>query len=202
MLVAALPLNTIFMRWRLVVLAQENKHKFSITEYLSLFEQEIISDTPSTELLNGEIFELSPLGFRHAKTQQLIQNFLITAMGTSDVYQNGSIIAGDNDMPEPDIYVLKEKVKIEKNYPTAEQLKLVVEVADSTIRTDTVNDGSSKLGIYARACIATVWVVDVDKQVIHEFTEPKASIYQNCKIHFGETTLFGRAVSINPLIAE
>ncbi len=145
------------------MLAQENKHKFSITEYLSLFEQEIISMTPSTELLNGEIFELSPLGFRHAKTQPLIQNFLITAMGTSDVYQKGSIIAGDHDMPEPDIYVLKDKVKIEKNYPAAEQLRLVVEVADSTIRTDTVNDGSSKLGIYARACIATVWVVDVEK---------------------------------------
>lgn len=183
------------------MLAQTTHHKFSVQEYLALYDKGIVPATPKTELINGEIVELSPLGHRHAKTQQLIQNFLRQALARDDVFITGSIIASEHSMPEPDVYVLKPQARIQGNFPTADQVLMVVEVADSTLNSDLVNNGGGKLGIYAQAGIARVWVVDVNNTAIHDFESPAGAIFQSCKVHLGSLTLGQHSVLVSQLIA-
>lgn len=184
------------------MLAQAAHHKFSVREYLALYDNGIVPANPKTELINGEIIELSPLGHRHAKTQQRIQKFLQQALASDEVYVTGSIIAGELNMPEPDVYVLKSDAGVQGNYPLAEQVLMVVEVADSTINTDLINNGSSKLGIYASAGISRVWVVDVSNSAIHEFEQPNGSIYQQCKVHLGTVHWMQHSIPLKQLIAQ
>ena len=68
------------------MLAPTNRHKFNIDEYLNLSAKGIFSENTKTELLNGEIIELSPLGYRHAKTQQLISRLLQITLHSETVF--------------------------------------------------------------------------------------------------------------------
>ncbi len=181
------------------MLAQQIRRKFSVEEYIALFRLAVVENA-KTELIDGEIVELSPLGFRHAKTQQLMWRFLASRYGGDDVYQSGSIIVDDSNMLEPDVFVLGPDAHIKDNYPTADQLLLVVEVADSTIATDLLNDGTGKLASYAKSGTPIVWVVDVTAGSIYEFSDPKHSIYQTCKIHVGPTEMLGESVNVSNLI--
>ena len=184
------------------MLAQETRHKFSVKEYLALSDNRILPETPRTELINGEIIELSPLGFRHAKTQQLIHNFLVHHYSDKEVYQNGSIFVDDKNMVEPDIFVLPADAVVEDNYPNAGKMTMIVEVADSTTKSDLLNDGTGKLSSYAVCQVPVVWVVNVESTSIYEFSHPEDAVYKDCKIHQGASILLGLDVEISELIAK
>jgi len=181
------------------VLAQQIRRKFSVEEYIALFQQNIVTGS-KTELIDGEVIELSPLGFRHAKTQQLLQRFLASQYCAADVYQTGSVIVDQNNMLEPDVYVLRPDTRVEDNYPKAAQLLLAVEVADSTIASDRLNDGQGKLGAYAKGSVPTVWVMDINAMSLYVFSEPKCAIYSQCVVHTGDTEILGKTLTIRELI--
>ncbi len=165
----------------LVMLALKNTHVFTSGEYLKLFESNILDKNSRTELIDGEIIQLAPLGFKHAKTQKQLAAFIAQALNSDDVYTTGSTTADANSMPEPDIFVLKPGVQVENNYPHLSQISMVVEVADSTLNTDLINDGTGKLAKYAQCHVELVWVVDVEKKAIHQFTDPRNGYYTTMK---------------------
>jgi Uma2 family endonuclease len=183
------------------MLAEDQRYKFTVNEYLSLFEKGVLSRDIKTELINGEIIQLSPEGYRHYKTRQLIQHFLQGVFGWQDVFPGGSVITGINDMPEPDLFVTKS-ADVHGNYLEASQLYLVVEVGDSTARKDLVNDGKGRLAKYAAAGVDVAWVVDVQDKAIHEFTQPSGVVYQHRLIHRGKSTLRGCEVDVDTLISD
>jgi Uma2 family endonuclease len=159
------------------MLAAKTPHFFSSEEYLKLFENGVFEPGVRTELINGEIIQLAPLGFKHAKTQQLIAHFIAAALQPKDVFTTGSTLADRHNMLEPDVFVLKPNVTIANNYPHLDQIILVVEVADSTFLADMNNDGTGKLAVYARCKVPTVWVVEVSQRKIHVLTQPTADRY-------------------------
>ena len=55
------------------------------------------------------------------------------------------------------------------SHPTAADALLVVEVADTTLRYDL----EIKRPLYARAGVAELWIVDIDRRELHVFREPK-----------------------------
>ena len=135
-------------------------------------------------------------------TQQLLQRFLASQYCASDVYQTGSIIVDQNNMLEPDVYVLRPDTRVEDNYPNAAQLLLFVEVADSTIASGRINDGQGKLGAYAKGGVPTVWVVDINTMSLYEFSEPKRAVYSQCDVHVGDTKLLGKTLTISELVTD
>lgn len=74
-------------------------------------------------------------------------------------------------MPEPDIAVTAEP-EGEGLIPLS-SLALIVEVADTTLRTDL----GRKAKIYAREGVAEYWVVDVRKALIHQLWAPVDGVY-------------------------
>lgn len=58
--------------------------------------------------------------------------------------------------------------------PTQDDTPLIIEVADSTIR----SDRREKIPLYAAAGIPEVWLVDVNTKVVERHTEPRDGQYR------------------------
>jgi Uma2 family endonuclease len=85
--------------------------------------------------------------------------------------QNPVFVPQSNSAPEPDLAWLRAK-KYE-DHATPEDVFLVIEVAESTIRLDTV----VKAAIYAEGGITDYWVVDIASRVVHVHRQIAQSKY-------------------------
>lgn len=59
-------------------------------------------------------------------------------------------------------------------HPTAEDVQLVIEVSDTTLKFDR----GQKLALYARHGVPEVWVVDLVNDQLHCMSQPLAERYQ------------------------
>ena len=77
-------------------------------------------------------------------------------------------------MPQPDVALLKPRAdSYASSHPTAADVILVVEVADTTLRFDI----DTKIPLYARFGISEAWVVDLQERALRVFRDPSASGY-------------------------
>jgi len=132
------------------------------------------------ELIEGVI--LSKMGQKrpHANTLIRISNWLEDICGNKYVQSQLPIditLADDETTePEPDVAVSIQRIQdYEDGHPIPEHLLLVVEVADTTLRTDKV----TKAKLYARAGIVEYWIADTKSRTITVHREPQNGKYQS-----------------------
>ncbi len=78
-------------------------------------------------------------------------------------------------MPQPDLALLKPRAdSYTRSHPTAADVLLVVEVADSTLPFDI----GTTIPLYAGCGIAEAWVVDVQERAVRVFRDPSPSGYR------------------------
>lgn len=116
------------------------------------------------ELLDGEIITMSPQNPPHASITSRIAYALMRLLGsTVSVRVQLPIVLNDWSEPEPDIAVcLPDPDDYEREHPRADQVLLVIEVADASL----VYDRSEKGAAYASNGIPEYWIVNlVDRQI-------------------------------------
>ncbi|WP_293149880.1 MULTISPECIES: Uma2 family endonuclease [unclassified Microcoleus] len=102
---------------------------------------------------------------------------------------NNPVRLNDNSEPEPDLaLVVPDPLYYEECHPTPSEVYLIIEVADTTLRTDL----GIKATIYALSGIADYWVLDVHNRQLHVFREPSQDGYQSIAV-------LGDDASISPL---
>jgi Uma2 family endonuclease len=148
---------------------------FTVTEYEQMIEAGIFGEDDRIELLDGEIVQMSPIGSRHAACVNRLNRLLTQILGqTAIVSVQNPIRLGDFSEPEPDLTVLTNRDDFYvQAHPVAEDVLLLIEVADSSLATDR----TVKLPLYARAGIPEVWLVDVDAGMVDAYRTPSASGY-------------------------
>ena len=112
------------------------------------------------ELIEGEIIEMPAIGSRHFTSVLLTSRALQKAFGGGQlvVPQNG-FDAGPRSEPQPDVAVYEGNIRdFTDALPTT--ALLVVEVADSTLR----SDRDKKARLYASRGIAEYWIVNLREQ--------------------------------------
>jgi len=137
------------------------------------------------ELLEGEIFYMSPIGSRHAGVVNALGEVLITKLaGRATVIVQSPLRLQTRSEPEPDVMVARRRRDFYRGaHPTAEDVLLVIEVSDSSLWTDR----AVKLPMYARHGVVEVWLVDLAANVVHVHTGPSADCYaQVCTVRPGE----------------
>ena len=83
------------------------------------------------------------------------------------------ITLGDSE-PEPDVMMVRGDTRQYRDrHPGAEDVALVVEVADSTIE----RDRGIKKEMYARAGIPVYWIINLVERLIEVYEEPVGSDY-------------------------
>ncbi|GAB5519148.1 MAG: Uma2 family endonuclease [Rhodothermales bacterium] len=151
-------------------------YRLSTGDYHKMAEAGVFNpETPRVELLDGQIIVMSPVGNRHfycvnelnwAIAERLVQ----TGRRNLRVSIQNPIRLNDHSEPEPDLVLMQQVDHI----PTPDEVYLVIEVSDSTLR----YDQQIKRHYYAAAGIAEYWVVDLSACVIWVYTEPIEGDYQ------------------------
>jgi Uma2 family endonuclease len=151
--------------------------RFTVDEYELMGRVGVFADDERTELLNGAISVMSPIGPRHADIVDTIMESLVLATRrTVRVRVQNPVRLPPRSEPQPDIVVAKRRSGLYSSaHPTAEDTLLVVEVAESSLALDT----AVKLPIYAEQGIVEVWIVDVKAMVVRVYTDPVGKGYQS-----------------------
>ena len=162
----------------MALLVERARRLFTIEEYHRMAETGILRPHDRVELIDGEILEMSPIGSRHSSCVSNLIRVLVLGLGTRAVVspQNPVQIPVHSE-PEPDVAVLRER-SYKISTPTAEDVLLLVEVADTSLRFDR----TVKLRLYARAGIPEYWLADAGTETVTLYREPVGETYEHARV--------------------
>jgi Uma2 family endonuclease len=131
------------------------------------------------ELIEGEL--ISKMGKKrpHANAIAVVHAWLLRVFGEMYVNQEAPIDVAPEDNPtnepEPDLIVFSKPYREFTANPQPSDLRLIVEISDSTISFDLV----TKARLYARAGVAEYWVVDIPARRIVVHRNPQDGQYRS-----------------------
>jgi Uma2 family endonuclease len=171
--------------------SQAGLYHWTRGEYHRMAEAGLFDGT-HVELLDGEIWNVSPQRRPHYRTIRAVAEALEAAFGEAfDVQQQAPLGLGDDGEPEPDVAVITGSWADYEDHPTPADVKLLVEVSDSTL----TKDRTKKAHDYAQAGIIEYWIVNLVNRQMEIYRDPSPEgIYQSILI-------LGPAKSIAPLNA-
>lgn len=150
------------------------RHKIDVGAYYRMAEAGILGPRDRVELIDGEIIDMVPIGTVHSgKTIRLTSLF---ARAVADklvlVSVQGPLRLDSFNEPEPDLIVLRPRADhYQASHPSAADVLLVIEVADSSL----AYDRSVKVPLYASFGIPELWIVDVTDKAVELFAEPNCT---------------------------
>lgn len=160
------------------------RHRLTVEEFLILDEAGAFGDD-RVELIDGEIFVLSPLYKPHAEVLMALSYELFGAVrrlnSNLKSYSPVSTLIDNFNLPEPDMIVAIDDGGDRFMAPDA--VRIAIEVSASTLRHDLVK----KAALYARSGIPEYWVVDVRGRLIVRMHASGASGYaERAEFAFGD----------------
>jgi Uma2 family endonuclease len=133
-------------RRQTVLPAEITRHRFTVEEYHKMAEAGVFSEDDRVELIKGEVVEMTPIGWRHARCVSNVNMLLARFAGHRYVVSvQNPITVDEHDEPQPDLALLGELPT--ERLPGPEEILLVVEVSDTTLS----YDRNVKLPIYVHA---------------------------------------------------
>jgi len=169
--------------------------RFTLEEYHRLADLGFFTENDRIELIRGEIFEMAAKGTRHTHCcRELLEKLAVLVAGRAKLQCQDPISLPANSEPEPDFAILRLR---EDNYrfalPSAADVLLVIEIADSTLKYDQV----VKLPLYAEAGIPDYWIFNLVENHLEAYSEP----YQTLQGSFGysvkRTVLPNQAIALS-----
>lgn len=165
---------------------------FSLAEYEHMVEVGAFAGefARRLELLSGEIYEMSPIGFLHAQVVTLLTDWSYEVVPREKIVirvQNPIRVQSDDSEPQPDLVWAKRQMT-SNHHPQPADLLLLIEVADTSLELDR----GKKLSIYAKAGIQEYWIVNLIENQIEVFRNLSGRAYKDTAIYRGD-------VEIHPL---
>ncbi|MFN4814309.1 MAG: Uma2 family endonuclease [Pseudanabaena sp.] len=157
------------------------KYRLSVEQYYKMAEVGILGIEQRTELIEGEIIEMSAIGTKHAIcVSNLAELLTVQTIQIAHVRQQNPIHLSDRSEPQPDIVLVKRpSSRYADCHPQPEDIFLLIEVSDSTLK----YDREVKLPLYVKAGIAEVWIVNIEEQVFEVYSSLNQDRYEQVKIY-------------------
>lgn len=152
------------------------KRKISVEDYHKMIAAGILTEQDRVELINGEMIEMSPIGSKHSGTVNRLCTFFVKTLGDQAIVSGQNpVVLSDLSEPEPDIAILHPRDDFySRSHPQAEDVYLIIEVADSSID----YDREIKIRYYAEAGIPEYWIVDLEQRHIEAYRFPEKDYYK------------------------
>jgi Uma2 family endonuclease len=149
---------------------QLTRHRFTWDDYHALAAAGALKEDDKVELIEGEIVDMAPIGSRHAAAVDRLGRWLVMGCGTRAIVRvRGPVRVGAHSEPQPDLLALERRDDFYQDAPpTADDVLLLIEVADSSLQ----YDQAVKLPLYARAGVREVWLVDLVRNEVQVHREP------------------------------
>ena len=133
------------------------RHRFTAEEYYDLYRTGVLADSERTELVDGEVIQMAPIGSGHCATTDRINDVLMPLVSDRFIVRiQGSLKVGPRTILQPDTVLLMRR---DDFYAAADpeptDAGLVIEVSEASLR----YDRDFKVPLYASAGIVEVWIV-------------------------------------------
>jgi len=153
--------------------------RFTIEEYHRLIDLGFLTENDRVELIRGEIMQMAAKGTPHINCcRDLLRELAALVADRAKLQCQDPIVLSSNSEPEPDFAILRKRAD---NYrfalPKADDVLLVIEIADSIIK----YDQKVKIPLYAEARIPDYWIFNLVKNHLETYSEP----YQELQGGFG-----------------
>lgn len=153
--------------------------RFTLDEYHRLADLGFFTEDDRVELIRGELIQMAAKGTPHTTCcRNLLEELPKLVGGKATLQCQDPIVLPSNSEPEPDFAILKRRAD---NYlsahPSAADVLLVIEIADSTLK----YDQEVKLSLYAEAGISDYWIFNLVENHLEAYSEP----YQELQGTFG-----------------
>lgn len=154
----------------------EGRFRFTREAYHRLVQIGVLREDSPVELIDGEIFMMSPIGPLHGALVRRLMEFLVKNVpATIECSIQLPIVSGEYSEPEPDVALLhRREDDYKREHPLPSDVLLVIEVAQSSLQMDL----GRKLELYASSGILEYWVIDVDRQLVLIHQNPTGNRYQ------------------------
>ncbi|NEO56847.1 MAG: Uma2 family endonuclease [Okeania sp. SIO3B5] len=152
------------------------KRKLTVKEYYQMAEVGILKPDERVELIAGEIIKMAPIGIPDAGCVRRLNGIFNKLLsGKAIVDAQNPIDLNNESEPQPDLVLLKwrDDYYAEK-HPQPEDILLLVEVADSSIK----YDREVKVDLYAENGICEVWLININQQLVEVYRQPVENSYQ------------------------
>jgi Uma2 family endonuclease len=160
---------------QIVIESPHNLKYWTVQDYHRMSDLGILDPNQRTELIAGQIVLMTAKGTPHVITLQLLATNIQEQLGKSALIRTQDPIRLDNfSEPEPDLAIVKGTIlDYAEHHPIPEDIYLVIEVADSTLK----QDCEVKDKLYARSNIAEYWVIDIKNRQVRIFRDPTPTGY-------------------------
>jgi len=161
-----------------------HRYRLTVTEYHRLGENGIFDEDSRVEMIEGDLIVMPPIGEQHASKTRLLNRLFSLQVGDTAIVDVQNPVALDaHSEPQPDMVLLKPRPDFyESAHPCPEDVLLLIEVSDSTLR----YDRDTKVPLYAKAGIPEVWLLDVAGQRLEIYRRPSPEGYR--EIRYPEAT--------------
>ena len=133
------------------------RHRWTVSEFQRMGKTRFLDPTVRMELIEGELFDMAPIGSFHAGTVTLLTHLFTQAVGeTAVISVQNPIDLSERSEPQPDLILLRPRADYYlSEHPHPRDVLLLIEVSDSTVQFDR----KTKVPLYARHGIPEVWLV-------------------------------------------
>ncbi|SHM99211.1 Endonuclease, Uma2 family (restriction endonuclease fold) [Cyclobacterium lianum] len=176
------------------------KRLINVDEYHKMAEMGILKPDDRLELIQGEIYEMSPIGSKHAGIVNKLAGLL------NELFKNKAVTGvqnpvqiDDRNEPEPDISLLKYRSDYYSSaHPVPADVLAIIEVSDASIRFDK----DVKLPLYATHRIPEYWIIDLESNRIEVYANPKEGTYTSIQRYLPgeEITLMDQKLPVNEVL--
>ena len=166
------------------------RRRFSVAEYYCMGEAGILKPDERTELIEGEIFVMPPIGSGHAAGGSRAERSFQRRLGDRAIVRGQyPIRLPDDSEPQPDIVLARPTPdEYRAAHPRPADVLLVVEISDTTLQ----RDREVKLPLYARVGIPETWLMNLPEDRIEVYRDPAPEGYRSI-------TLVPRDGTVSPL---
>jgi Uma2 family endonuclease len=150
-------------------------HRYTVEDYYRMGETGVLAPGDRTELIEGEIVDMPPIGSEHAfVVTRLTERLVRAADESAEVRVQAPVRFMPRSEPQPDLALVKRAGNAYRNgHPVADDVLLLIEVSDSTLRYDL----STKARLYATNGIREYWVVDLVNRRLVRHRAPAGRSY-------------------------
>jgi len=152
------------------------RYHFTQREYYALVEAGVFTEDSRIELVQGDIVTMAPIDAPQAGLVNRFGRLFHNGLGerAAVTVQNPIVIGADTE-PQPDLTLCKPRADdYTAKHPRPDEILLVVEVADSSVR----YDRDTKVPLYAAAGIAEAWLLDLNGGTLEVYRTPSADGYK------------------------
>jgi Uma2 family endonuclease len=144
-------------------------HRITVHDYYRMAEVGLLHPDDRTELIEGEIIDMPPIGDRHASVVRLLTKRLVRAVGdAAEVSSQLPVRLSLRTEPQPDFAIVKAKRGGYRKHPVASDVLLLIEISDSTLRYDL----GKRATLYAAHGVPEYWVFDLQRDRVWRHRTP------------------------------